>query len=157
MMKNSKPLFFYLIIGIFIIFSGCVHPDQNEKFPDPSSAPAQCQKTLESGGDVTVDEMQNASTICTNADTIITLRLKENSRTGLQWQLTASQGLEVIDNGAIWYDENNLPTRMPGIKGVHEWNIRAKKTGIQTIKAILRRSEGVPGSEPVFYLNVMVK
>ena len=39
MMKNSKPLFFYLIIGIFIIFSGCVHPDQNEKFPDPSSAP----------------------------------------------------------------------------------------------------------------------
>lgn len=39
MMKNSKPLFFYLIIGIFIIFSGCVLPDQNEKITDHSSTP----------------------------------------------------------------------------------------------------------------------
>ena len=39
MMKNLKPLFFYLIIVIFIIFSGCVHTDQNEKLPGPSSVP----------------------------------------------------------------------------------------------------------------------
>jgi hypothetical protein len=39
MMKNFKPLFFNLIIVIFIIFSGCVHTDRNEKLPGPSSVP----------------------------------------------------------------------------------------------------------------------
>jgi hypothetical protein len=37
MMKNFKALFFYMVIGIFIIFSGCVHSAQNEKFTDSSA------------------------------------------------------------------------------------------------------------------------
>jgi predicted secreted protein len=88
---------------------------------------------------------------------IFTLQLGENSRTGYQWQLTSSPGLDVVDGDVRWYNEKGLPTRMPGIKGVHEWNITAKKSGPQTIRAVLQRPERVAGDELVFHLNVIVK
>jgi predicted secreted protein len=151
--QKSGVVMISAIFFMIILFTGCVFGDPK---PKDMPAPTQCQKTLELEN-ATVNEMQNASTVCTNMESTFTLRLNENSRTGYQWQVTASPELQVIDDGVSWYDENNLPTRMVGIKGIHEWKITAKKPGIQTIKAILRRPEGVTGSESLFYLNVIVK
>lgn len=143
------------ILLMILITAGCVGFG-DERFKD-MPAPTQCQNTVDLGGNVTINETYNNSTICTNTDGTFTLQLNENSRTGYQWQLTASDGLQVIDEGVSWYDEKGLPTRMPGIKGIHEWKIFVKESGVQKIFAILQRPEQVTGNEQVFCLNVIVK
>ena len=153
--QKSAMMMISTILLMILITAGCVGFG-DEKFKD-MPAPTECQKTVALEGNVTINETYNNSTLCTNAEGAFTLQLNENSRTGYQWQLTASNGLLVVDEGVSWYDETGLPTRMPGIKGIHEWKIFVKESGAQKIKAILQRPERVTGSESVFSLNVIVK
>jgi predicted secreted protein len=139
------------VSNLYIIPAGTFSP-----FHDVT-VPAQCQIAVAPDEMVIINETYNNSTICTFADGAFTLQLNENSRTGYQWQLTASDGLQVIDEGVSWYDEKGLPTRMPGIKGIHEWKIFVNESGVQKIFAILQRPERVTSNEQVFCLNVMVK
>jgi predicted secreted protein len=153
--KSGMMMISTILLMILITTGGCVGFG-DERFKD-MPAPTECQKTMDLKGNVTINETHNNATICTNAEGAFTLQLNENSRTGYQWQLTASNGLQVIDEGVSWYDETGLPTRMPGIKGIHEWKIFVKESGVQKIKAILQRPERVTGNEQVFWLNVIVK
>jgi predicted secreted protein len=120
-------------------------------------SPAECRENIDSRNRTVINETHNNSTICTSSDGPFSLQLNENSRTGFQWKITAGSGLQVVDEGVSWYDENGAPTRMPGIRGIHQWTIFPKTPGIQRIRAVLQRPEGSTGHEQVFALNVMVK
>ena len=143
------------VLLMIIISAGCIGFDQQKS--NNISEPVQCQIAASSEKIVTINETHSNSKVCAKPGSTITIQLKENSRTGYQWQMTASPGLEIVDEGVRWFDENDLPTTIVGIKAVHEWKISTKEPGIQTIKAILRRPERVTGSESVFNLNVVVE
>lgn len=154
--QKSRLLISGAIIFIIVLSVGCLGLDQQK--PKNVIASVKCQETSIIGDGMTVDEMQNNSTICVQLNSTFNIRLKENSRTGNQWHMTASHGLQVSDIGVIWYDEKDIPTTvMPGIKGVHEWRITTKESGFQTVKAILRRPEIITGYEPVFNLTIVVE
>ena len=144
----------FILILVSGISAACISPG-DDGFGDMPS-PAECRKTIGSGDRMIVNETDNTSTICTSPDGPFSLQLNENSRTGFQWKISASSGLQVVDEGVSWYDENGAPTRMPGIRGIHQWTIFPKTPGIQRIRAVLQRPEGSTGHEQVFALNVMV-
>jgi predicted secreted protein len=155
-MKSKHGMIIAFIIAlIWGISAACIAPG-DDGFRDMPS-PAECGENFDSGSRMIINETYNNSTVCTSADSPFSLRLNENGRTGFQWKITASSGLQVVDEGVSWYDENGTPTRMPGIWGIHQWTIFPKTPGIQRIRAVLQRPEGSTGQEQVFALNVMVK
>lgn len=144
------------VIFMVILLVGCL--GLNQQNPKDNVASAKCLGTSVFGENMTVDEMQNNTTICAKLNSSLTIRLNENSRTGNQWHMTASPGLQISDGGVIWYDEKGIPTTaFPGIKGVHEWNVTMINTGVQTVKAILQRPEFITGYEPTFNLTIVVE
>jgi predicted secreted protein len=146
------------ILAVFLVavtVTGCLGINQDNQ---TYATPAHCTVYQESAQNVIINETWNNATICAGLNSSLTIGLKENSRTGNQWYMSATPGLQVSDTGVIWYDEKGIPDPMkPGINGIHEWTITPEEPGLQKVKAILQRPERSFGSEPTFYLTIVVK
>ena len=118
---------------------------------------AQCLDLRGSEQDSIINETWNNAIICVNPNTSLVLQLKDSSRTGRQWQITASPGLQFEDRGVTWYDEPGVPPVSLIEFGIHEWKVSIKDTGVQTIKATLQfPGRDVTGKGDVFNLTLVV-
>jgi predicted secreted protein len=150
---TPDSIFMGMLVFMIVIPAGCIAQDHSIN----NRVSAQCEGMSSNGENVTLNEMQNNSTICAMSNSSFKLHLKENSRTGYQWKIGSSPGLEVVDEGVTWFNGNGTPTTIPGIQGVHSWSIAANGTGIQTIKGVLRRPESSSGFEQLFNLIIIVE
>jgi predicted secreted protein len=144
------------IILLVILGGGCLGTDQQH--PKAGVASVKCSESLISGQNMTINETQNNATICAKLNSSLTIRLIDHSRTGWEWFVTASPGLEISDEGVTWYDQVGIPPTSLIEYGIHEWNVTMNDTGVQTIKAILR----FPGidrqrDESTFNLTIVVE
>ncbi|WAI01453.1 protease inhibitor I42 family protein [Methanogenium organophilum] len=154
--KGMRELSVLLTVMMVTLAVGCLGLDQ--QYPEENVTSIECLESSGFGGNMTVDEMQNNSTICVKLHESFTIRLNENRRTGYQWYMTASPGLRISDGGVIWYDEDGNPSpTFIGIRGVREWNVTTVNTGVQTISAIHRRPEFISGEEATFNLTIVVE
>ena len=140
-----------VILGV-----GCLGTDQQH--PKAGVASVKCSESLISGQNMTINETQNNATICAKLNSSLIIELTDWERTGWEWSVTSSPGLQITDEGTTWY-ENGTPTTISGLgRGIHEWNVTMNDTGVQTIKAILR----FPGTdrrrdESTFNLTIVVE
>ncbi len=141
-----------IICLIAVAFSGCTGTGTTaNKTPTPTPAPA---GTAIPVGNLVVGEQQNGATVSVNVSSIITLKLAENPTTGYSWNLTASAGLQVVNDT---YQPSDTTGTMVGSGGTHIWDIKATQPGVQTIHAVYMRPwEPVTGNETAFAMTVNV-
>jgi inhibitor of cysteine peptidase len=101
----------------------------------------------------TFTEADNGTTISTIAlNESFRISLKENPTTGYTWNVTVSPGLILLSDNYIAPKD-----AMPGAGGVHEWNLKAIKSGNQTFNAIYKRSwEKTVGNETAFVMTFQI-
>ena len=99
-----------------------------------------------------LNETNNGATICVKKNSILQMELPDFSRTGGEWRITKTGGIQLSDEGTVWYDENNVPTTIPGLgRGIHTWKIRIAEAGTQKIHAELQYpARGGSAPERVF-------
>jgi len=165
-----------MVLLIVVLSVGCLgsdgqKPDLNNASvqPSPSLSPVQtvtetvtiqqnltvapvvgpCSATLVPGQNVTINETQDGTTICAKPGSSLTLELVDASRTGHQWIMNASPGLQITDEGVTLYHYymNGTPLTEeaaetyngPGMeRGIDRWNVSMTNTGVQTINANLQ-------------------
>ncbi len=105
-----------------------------------------------------INETQNNATICASLNSSLLIQLRDASRTGREWIITSTPGLQISDEGAVWYDEKGVPTNIPGLgKGIHSYIVSMKGNGVQKIKATLQfPGRESSGSEQKFDLTIVV-
>lgn len=126
-----------MVAVITIVFlSGCVNP------------PA--QDTIK---DTVFTEKHNGTSVDAKAGELVTIRLEENPTTGYSWNMSFTDGLEVVKDEFISSGEEGIV----GAGGVHEWIIKADRTGQHKISAIYKRPwESLTGEEGTFNLTLNV-
>jgi predicted secreted protein len=145
-----------VVIFMVLLVVGCLGPDQQPLRADAASI--KCSESVMSGQIMTVNETENNATICARLNSSIMIKLSDASRTGYEWSITTSPGLQISDEGVTWYDEIGIPPTSLIEYGVHEWNVTMNSTGIQTIKAILRfPGREITGDEKKFNLTIVVE
>lgn len=83
---------------------------------------------------------------------IFTLRLEENPSTGYMWDLTLSDGLQILSDRYVPPTSN-----LPGSGRVHEWRIQGVHLGMQSISGTYRRPwESTAKAANSYHMNVMV-
>lgn len=146
-----------ILVGIGILClmtiasSGCLGTTPGNPQPVQTPPPTP-QGTPVQAGHLVVTEEQNNTTVSLGLNNTLTLKLKENPTTGYQWNLTTSPGLLVTS-------DTYLPSapQLTGSGGVHSWDLKAVKTGMQDINAVYMRSwEPVTGNETTFNMTVIV-
>jgi predicted secreted protein len=140
---HQKPLLLAggAIILLAILAGGCLNPDQYHKDTDTMST--QCSDFRGSEQGMIINETGNNAIICVNPESSLILQLNDSSRTGREWHVVASPGLQIEDKGVTLHDLPGIPPVSIIEYGIHEWNVTLKSTGIQTIKAVLQ----FPGRE----------
>jgi len=104
-----------------------------------------------------INETQNNATICANLNSSLLIQLKDASRTGREWSVTASPGLQITDNGVTWHDEPGLPPVSLIEFGIHQWNVTMRGYGNQAINASLQfPGRESSGSRQRFDLTIVV-
>ncbi|MDD1724952.1 MAG: protease inhibitor I42 family protein [Methanospirillum sp.] len=80
------------------------------------------------------------------------IKLNENPSTGYSWNVTVTDGLEIIGN-TFSGPENN---RRMGAGGVRVWTIKATGTGNQTFSGVYRQSWRPAGDLDITYVQEFI-
>ena len=127
-------------------------PGQNitvTQTPAGDTVSAPCPATLVPGQNMTINETQDNAEICAKPGSSLTLELVDASRTGHQWIMNASPGLQITDEGVTFYryymngtplTEEEAETYNGPVmeRGIDRWNVTMTHTGVQTINANLQ-------------------
>jgi inhibitor of cysteine peptidase len=155
-MKQTRII---IILGIICIITvactGCVGSTQDTIgklfFPPTLPTPS---GTAVPVNHLVVTEEQNGATVNVKTGAVITVKLQENPTTGYSWNLTTTNGLQIINDT---YQPTYSTGKMVGSGGTHSWDISAVATGDQKIKGVYMRSwEPVSGNETDFSMTVVV-
>jgi inhibitor of cysteine peptidase len=85
----------------------------------------------------------------------ILVQLPENPTTGYTWNVTLTNGLELLNDT---YVPDKISEGMVGVGGVHEWIIQAIATGDQSFNGIYKQAwEPVSGNDTTYTLDLLVK
>jgi len=153
--QKSGLMVSWVIILMMMFGAGCLGTDQHPLKTDV--APVQCSEYSVAGHDMIINETQNNATICASLNSTVIVQLKDSSRTGREWFVTASPGLQIEDNGVTWYDEPGVPPVSLIEFGIHQWNVTMKDKGVQKIQAVLKfPGREVSGSGQTFDLTIVV-
>ncbi|MBP2030860.1 inhibitor of cysteine peptidase [Methanohalophilus levihalophilus] len=99
------------------------------------------------------NETDDSSTITIEVGDSFEVWLEENPTTGYQWELTVSDGLEIIKDEFIQTPEEE---ELVGSGGVHVWTIGINEAGDQSIDGIYKRPwEDTTGDEDTFSMAVI--
>lgn len=112
-------------------------------------------KKVSGGGTVTkvFTEKQSGTSADVRTGGLVTIRLEENPTTGYSWNMSFTDGLEVVKDEFISSGEAGLV----GAGGVHEWTIRANNTGQYEVSGIYKRPwESITGEEETFNFTLNV-
>lgn len=112
-------------------------------------------KKVSGGGTVTkvFTEEQSGTSADVKTGELVTIRLEENPTTGYSWNMSFTDGLEVVKDEFISSGEAGLV----GAGGVHEWIIRANNTGQYEVSGIYKRPwESITGEEETFNFTLNV-
>jgi inhibitor of cysteine peptidase len=145
-----------IICIIAVACSGCVGSPQETigKLFFPPTLPTPSGTAIPVNH-LVVTEEQNGATVTVNTGAMITVRLPENPTTGFTWNLTTTNGLQIINDT---YKPTYTTGKMVGSGGTHIWDISAVATGEQKITGVYMRSwEPVSGNETDFSMTVGVK
>ena len=97
-------------------------------------------------------EDYNNSTVVVTKDTMFFLLLDENPTTGYTWNISHTDGLNIIDDNYIPGGEGLI-----GAGGIHLWEVKATGHGSQTLNATYRRQwEDPMADNKQFVLNVVI-
>jgi predicted secreted protein len=103
----------------------------------------------------TITDSDKTVTIPLNEE--LNVRLAENPSTGYSWNLSATAGLELIEDEYIPDQPVGQPP-LVGAGGVHSWHFKATGPGEQTIAGVYRRPwEPLTGNETSFNMQVIVQ
>lgn len=109
-----------------------------------------------SGGETAIKvltEEQNGASADMEKGELITIRLEENPTTGYSWNMSFTDGLEIIKDEFI----PSTDTGLVGAGGVHEWTIRTNSSGQYHVLGIYKRPwENVTGNENAFNLTLNI-
>jgi predicted secreted protein len=144
------------IIFVVMLGAGCLGPEQQN--PKENTSQAVCLESSLQDGNMIINETLNNATICGRLNSSLTIGLIDWSRLGGEWSVTTSPGVQVTDEGTIWYDENGTATTIPGLgRGIYTWNVTMHEAGLQTINATLQ-FPGIDriGPKPPFNLTIVV-
>jgi predicted secreted protein len=96
----------------------------------------------------------NGQNVTVNAGNTFRVRLPENPTTGFAWNLSFSDGLTLLQDK---YEPADTSGMKVGVGGTHTWDLKAAKTGPQTISGVYRQPwEPASGGKENFSLNVNV-
>jgi inhibitor of cysteine peptidase len=100
----------------------------------------------------TYTSSDNGKAIEVKSGDTFTVKLDENPTTGYSWNMTAGNGLQVVNDRYV-----PEATGLIGSGGYHEWTIKAVKAGTYALSGVYRRPwEPVTGSEQKYSLTVKV-
>jgi predicted secreted protein len=160
--QKSGLVILGVILFIILLVAGCLGSDQQH--PANAAATVRCTETLVPGQNMTISDAQDNATICAKLNSSMRIELPDPTKTGGEWSMTASSGLQVTDEGLIVRYFNVSGTSLqvpPGGEGLvtytHAWNVTMTGTGVQTIKGYTRfPAAGRPDPEEKFNLTVVV-
>lgn len=167
--KKSGLVIVGAVILMIILVAGCLGSDKQN--PKAGAGSIQCSESVGSGQNMIINETQSNATICANLNSSLTIRLTDYTRTGLNWAITGTPGLKIIDDGVTlyWFDQNGTPMTAleasnytgPGMQtGENVWDVTMVNTGIQTMKGVLvfpGAPPGAPVNDRVFNLTIVVE
>jgi len=103
--------------------------------------------------DYTADE--NVTSLNVTVNKTILVELPENPTTGYTWNITLTNGLELLNDT---YIPDKTAEGMVGVGGIHEWIIKTIATGDQSFNGIYKQAwEPVTGNESTYTLNLLVE
>lgn len=98
-------------------------------------------------------EKHNGTSADAKTGELITIRLEENPTTGYSWNMSFTDGLEVVKDEFI----SSTETGLVGAGGVHEWIIKADNTGQYEVSGIYKRPwESITGEEETFNFTLNI-
>ncbi|MCD1293562.1 proteinase inhibitor [Methanocella sp. CWC-04] len=134
---NQRKYFLLTMITIilfFVLISGC---------------------TEEKAVIKTFNESNSGETVNIENGEIFHIQLFENPSTGYSWNMTYTEGLELMSDE---YTQSNTTEQIVGAGGTHDWEFKAIKTGEQQIKGIYHRPwEGINESINYTTFELIVK
>jgi inhibitor of cysteine peptidase len=96
----------------------------------------------------------NGQNVTVNAGNTFQVRLPENPTTGFAWNLSFSDGMTLLQDK---YEPADTSGMKVGVGGTHSWDLKAAKTGLQTISGVYRQPwEPTSRGMENFSLNVNV-
>lgn len=94
----------------------------------------------------------NNTTVAMKKNTTFSIKLDENPTTGYTWDISSSQGLNILEST---YTAND--TGLTGSGGIHEWHFNAAREGMQGFRAVYCRPwMNLTGDEQVYILHINV-
>lgn len=134
---GSMLLITVVIVGVTILPLGCI--DNSDK-----NGPTIMEVTQEN----------SSETIELGPGDQIRVSLEENPTTGFQWNMSSTDGLNLIDDQYVM-DEHE--EGMVGVGGTHFWTFEISGTQTQQITAVYKRPwENMTGEEQRFELTVKI-
>ena len=141
------------VVFIAVLLAGCL----GSGAPKVDLSSIQCSESLGSGQNLTINETQNNAVICAKLNSSLIIELTDMSRTGGEWAVIASPGLQISDEGTTWY-ENGTPTIIPGAGiGIRRWNVTIDDSGLQTVHADPQFAGRSSSPVPAFNLTIVVE
>lgn len=110
------------------------------------------------GQDKIITENDNGNSIDLKNGHAFYLKLNENPSTGYSWQLSLSNGLNLLSDKYHPFESSKSGKNfVVGAGGFHLWRIKAEAEGSQQVKAVYKRPwEPETGREQTFILDVRV-
>ncbi len=140
-------LMVFIVALAVVVLPGCTEP----------AAPIDDVTDDENGDDGVASfyvEDDSGSNINAEVGDTFDIFLEENPTTGYQWDLTVSDGLEIIEDE---FTQTPGEEERTGSGGIHIWTIGVNEAGEQTIDAIYMRSwEEATGEEDTFSMTISV-
>ncbi|HEY3274951.1 MAG TPA: protease inhibitor I42 family protein [Methanocella sp.] len=146
-MKNNTLMICALVI-VIAIMSGAFLVYNHGTVSDKCAACA-CN---DSQSVPVYNESFNGTTITLHKGDRLNISLQENPTTGFTWDITSTQGINVLASQFIPGQSGLI-----GAPGTHVWTLEASRNGTQQFKAVLRRGfEPLTGSENSYHLTMQV-
>lgn len=97
-------------------------------------------------------DSDNGKTITLKSGDTFTIRLDENPTTGYSWNMTADDGLQIVNDRYIPGASQAI-----GSGGYHEWTVKAVKNGTHKVSGVYKRPwETLAGNEQRFSMTAIV-
>ena len=152
--------FVILLVTALLLIPGCIAEEKTSTVEPKivsvieTVAPNESVSTVNSTvTDFTADE--NVTSLNVTVNKKILVQLPENPTTGYTWNVTLTNGLELLNDT---YIPDKTTKGMVGVGGVHEWIIQAIATGDQSFNGIYKQAwEPVSGNDTTYTLDLLVK